>query len=51
MNYEENKRFINSIPILANIENDLKSILASNLIKLFYDKDKSIVKGIIKHII
>lgn len=46
MNYEENKRFINSIPILLNIENDLKSILASNLIKEFYDKDKVIVKGI-----
>lgn len=45
MNYEENKRFINSIPILLNIENDLKSILASNLIKEFYDKDKVIVKG------
>jgi len=45
INYEENKRFINSIPILNNIENDLKSILASNLIKEYYDKDKTIVKG------
>jgi len=45
MNYEENKRFINTIPILLNIENDLKSILASNMIKEFYDKDKVIVKG------
>lgn len=45
INYEENKRFINSIPILVNIESDLKSILASNLIKVFFDKDKTIVKG------
>lgn len=45
MNFEENKRFINSIPILMNIENDLKSMLASNLIKVYYDKDKVIVKG------
>jgi hypothetical protein len=45
MNYEENKRFINSIPVFVNIDNDLKSILASNLIKEFYEKDKVIVKG------
>jgi len=45
LNYEENKRFINSIPILVNIESDLKSILASNLMKVYFDKDKTIVKG------
>lgn len=45
LNYEENKRFINSIPILVNIERDLKSLLASNLMKVYYDKDKTIVKG------
>lgn len=45
INYEENKRFINSIPIFVNIENDMKSILASNLIKEYYDKDRIIVKG------
>ncbi len=48
LNYEENKRFINSIPILVNIESDLKSILASNLMKVFFEKDETIVKG--KHI-
>lgn len=45
MNFEENKKFISSIPILCNIENEMKSVLASNLIKLYYDKDKVIVKG------
>lgn len=45
LNYEENKKFISSIPMLANIENDLKSLLASNLIKEYYEKDKVIVKG------
>lgn len=45
VNYEENSRFISSIPILANIENDLKSVLASNLIKEYYEQDKYIVKG------
>lgn len=45
-NYEENKKFVSCIPMLMNIENDMKSILSSNLIKEFYDKDKVIVKGI-----
>ena len=45
LNFEENKKFISSIPILCNIENEMKSVLASNLIKLYYDKDKVIVKG------
>lgn len=45
MNYEENKKFISTIPIFTNIEMDIRSMLASNLIKEFYDKDKVIVKG------
>jgi cGMP-dependent protein kinase len=45
MNFEENKKFIESVDIFANIANEFKSILASNLIKEFYDKDKYIVKG------
>lgn len=45
LNYEENKRFIESIDIFTSIENEFKSILASNMIKEFYEKDKYIVKG------
>lgn len=44
-NYEENVKFISSISILANIDSDMRSILASNLIKEFYEKDQYIVKG------
>jgi hypothetical protein len=47
INYEENFSFISSIPILANIDNDLKSVLASNLLKEYFDPDKYIVRGII----
>jgi hypothetical protein len=46
INYEENIKFISSIPILANIDADLKSVLASNLLKEFFDTDKYIVRGI-----
>lgn len=45
INYEENFKFISSIPILANIDNDLKSVLASNLLKEFFEADKFIVRG------
>jgi hypothetical protein len=45
INYEENIKFISSIGILANIDNDLKSVLASNLLKEYYDADKYIVRG------
>jgi cGMP-dependent protein kinase len=45
LNFEENKKFIESVEIFANIANEFKSILASNLIKEYYDKDKYIVKG------
>jgi hypothetical protein len=45
INYEENIKFISSIPILVNIDNDLKSVLASNLLKEYYDVDKYIVRG------
>jgi hypothetical protein len=47
INYEENIKFISSIPILANIDPDLKSVLASNLLKEYFDTDKYIVRGII----
>jgi cGMP-dependent protein kinase len=43
-NYEENIKFINSIPILTNMENDLKSVLASNCIKSYYEAEKYIVR-------
>jgi CRP-like cAMP-binding protein len=45
INYEENIKFISSIAILANIDNDLKSVLASNLLKEYFDTDKYIVRG------
>jgi hypothetical protein len=47
INFEDNIRFINSIPILSNIDNDLKSVLASNLLKEFFEVGKCIVRGII----
>jgi CRP-like cAMP-binding protein len=45
INFEENMKFINSIPILTNIDNDLKSVLASNLLKEFFEAAKYIVRG------
>ena len=45
LNFEENKKFIQTIPILSNIENDQKIALCSNLIKESYDKGVYIVKG------
>jgi hypothetical protein len=45
INYEENIKFISSIAILANIDNDLKSVLASNLLKEYFEIDKYIVRG------
>ena len=47
INFEENMRFISSIPILSNIDQDLKSVLASNLLKEYYEIDKFIVRGIL----
>ena len=44
INFEENRKFINMIPILSNIESDFKSLLANQLIKQFYEADKNIVK-------
>lgn len=44
INFEENKKFVDSIPILANIENDQKSLLCSNLIKGIYSPGMPIVK-------
>lgn len=44
MNYEENKKFINSTALLAALEPDLKLSLANNLIKEHYERGKYIVK-------
>lgn len=44
LNYEENRKFLNNIPILSHIENDLKSILASQLMKEEYDRGVYVVK-------
>jgi len=46
-NYEENKKFIDSISLLSNLENDQKSILISNLIREVYDKNYLLFKGIL----
>jgi hypothetical protein len=48
LNYEENKKFIENVPIFSNIEKEYKCILASNLMKEYYEKDKFIVKGKLK---
>jgi CRP-like cAMP-binding protein len=45
MNFEENKKFIQSIPILDLIEKDQKAILISNLLKEAYEEGDFIVKG------
>lgn len=44
LNFEENKSFVESINILANMDNDQKQILCSNLIKEIYEKGDKIVK-------
>lgn len=43
-NFEENKTFIESIPILASIEYDQKAILCSSLYKETFDAGQMIVK-------
>lgn len=43
-NYEENKTFISKVSAFANLDPDHKSMLASNLIKVYYDKNDIIVK-------
>ena len=45
INFEENKKFIQSVPVLNMIENDLKTILCSNLLKESYEEGDFIVKG------
>ena len=42
--FEENKKFIESIPILANIENTQKTLLCSSLYKESFDEGKYIVR-------
>lgn len=44
INFEENKKFIQSVPILSNIENDQKTILCSSLIKEVFEEGATIVK-------
>jgi signal-transduction protein with cAMP-binding, CBS, and nucleotidyltransferase domain len=46
INFEENKKFIESIPILSIIEDDQKAILCGSLIKEVYEENDYIVKGI-----
>ena len=45
MNYEENKNFISSIRMLSSIDNELKSILSSNLLNQYFEKGAIIFKG------
>jgi hypothetical protein len=45
INFEENKKFIQSIPILDLIEKDQKAILISNLLKEAHEEGEYIVKG------
>jgi cGMP-dependent protein kinase len=44
LNFEENRKFINMIPILANLESDFKSLLANQLVKHFYESGFKIIK-------
>lgn len=44
-NFEENKKFIQSIPILNIIENEQKAILCSNLLKEIHEPGDYIVRG------
>lgn len=43
-NYCENSQFIDGINLFANIDKDLKNILAKNLIKVYYNEKQNIVK-------
>lgn len=43
-NFAENKKFIESIPLLSMLSNDMKSILASNLLKVYYEPNSYIIK-------
>ena len=45
INFEENKNFIDSVSLLANIDDDQKTLLISNLIKEIYDKNTYVFKG------
>lgn len=44
INYEDNKKFIYSVPILNALGEDLKSILCSNLIREVYEEGTIIIK-------
>jgi cGMP-dependent protein kinase len=45
INFEENKKFIQCVPVLNMIENDLKTIICYNLLKEAYEEGNVIVKG------
>ena len=44
INYNENIQFINGITLFTNLNKNLKTILARNLIKVYYDPKQIIVK-------
>lgn len=44
LNYEENKNFISSVRMLSAIDNELKSILSSSLLKQYFEAGKYIFK-------
>lgn len=43
-NFTESKHFIKSMPILANIPNDMISILCSNILKIYYENNEYIIR-------
>ena len=45
LNYEENKHFISSVRMLSAIDPELKAILASNLLKQYYEKNQYIFRS------
>lgn len=44
LNFDENKKFIESIPLLASLDSDFKSVLANNLLKEFHEKGEFVVR-------
>lgn len=45
MNFEENKQFLSSNRMLSSMDGDLKTILAHNLLKQYFEAGKIIFKG------
>ena len=44
-NFDENKKFLDSVQLLTNIDNDQKMILVQNLVQEIWSKGKEIIKG------